>query len=120
MQQVFLNLIGNAIKHGDEAQGTQVSVSVVDDPEDLYIEFQVKDTGPGISADYVDKIWGIFQTLQPRDKVEGTGIGLALVKKIVERQGGRIWVETAPGEGTTFHFRWPRHPPRRRGVLGYS
>jgi signal transduction histidine kinase len=55
-------------------------------------------------------VFGIFQTLQSRDQVEGTGIGLSVVKKIVEGQGGRVWVESAEGEGATFHFTWPAAP----------
>jgi signal transduction histidine kinase len=53
-------------------------------------------------------VWGIFQTLAARDKVEGTGIGLAVVRKIVESRGGRAWVESTPGAGATFRFTWPR------------
>ncbi len=60
-------------------------------------EFTVADNGPGIAPAFHDRIWGIFQTLQPRDQVEGTGIGLSLVKKIVETRGGRVWVESAAG-----------------------
>jgi signal transduction histidine kinase len=71
------------------------------------LEFHVSDNGPGIAPAYHDKIWGIFQTLVSRDKVEGTGIGLSVVKKIVESRGGRVCVESAPNEGATFHFTWP-------------
>ena len=66
----------------------------------------MSDNGPGIAPEYHERIWGIFQTLDARDKVEGTGIGLSLVKKIVEARGGRAWVESSPGAGATFHFTW--------------
>ena len=73
-------------------------------------QFTVADNGPGIPAEFQEKIWGVFQTLAPRDKVEGTGIGLALVKKIVEYRGGRVWVDSAAGQGAAFHFLWPAAP----------
>jgi len=104
LQQVFLNLIGNAVKHSGSASGT-VRVSVRDDEGTC--EFSVSDEGPGIAPEFHDRIWGMFQTLQPRDRVEGTGIGLSVVKKLVESRGGRVWVESAPGEGATFRFLWP-------------
>ena len=103
LQQVFLNLIGNAIKHANRAD-LKIAISVRDAGE--FYEFAVADNGPGIAPQFQDRIWGIFQTLEARDKVEGTGIGLALVKKLVESQGGRVWVESAPGAGATFRFLW--------------
>jgi light-regulated signal transduction histidine kinase (bacteriophytochrome) len=107
LQQVFLNLITNALKYGsaDEAR-----VAITARREGQMWEFAVSDNGPGIDPAFHDKIWGIFQTLQPRDTVEGTGIGLALVKKIVEGRGGRVWVESQAGAGATFRFTWPEAP----------
>jgi light-regulated signal transduction histidine kinase (bacteriophytochrome) len=67
-------------------------------------KFSVADNGPGIKGKYFDKIFKIFQTLAPRDEVESTGIGLSVVKKIVELYHGKIWVESKVGEGTTFFF----------------
>src|SRR5919206_976 len=69
-------------------------------------EFSVIDNGPGIPAEYHERIWGIFQTLEARDRVEGAGIGLALVRKLVESRGGRAWVESEPGAGAAFRFQW--------------
>jgi PAS domain S-box-containing protein len=104
LQQVFSNLIGNAVKYLDRPDGC-----VAVDARQLAsaVEFRVADNGPGIAPEYHERIFGIFQTLHARDKVEGTGIGLSLVKKIVEHRGGRVWVESAAGEGATFRFTWP-------------
>jgi signal transduction histidine kinase len=103
LQQVFMNLIGNAIKHAD---GPGARIEIGSKRVGPFYEFSVRDNGPGIAPEYHDRIWGIFQTLEPRDRVEGAGIGLALVKKIVESQRGRTWVESAPGSGATFRFLW--------------
>jgi signal transduction histidine kinase len=109
LQQVFMNLIGNAVKYaGAVRDDVRVRVgwrSV----RDAY-EFTVADNGPGIAPEYHERVWGIFQTLQPRDKVEGTGIGLSVVKKIVETRGGHAWIESPAGDGAAFHFTWPKTP----------
>jgi signal transduction histidine kinase len=68
----------------------------------------VSDDGPGIAPEYHQRIWEIFQTLEARDKVEGTGIGLSVVRKIVEKHGGRTWVTSAAPNGATFGFSWPK------------
>ncbi|HET7221374.1 MAG TPA: ATP-binding protein [Vicinamibacterales bacterium] len=103
LQQVFMNLIGNALKH---AAGADAAIEIGCKRVGPFYEFSVTDNGPGIAPEFHDRIWGIFQTLEARDRVEGAGIGLALVKKIVEAQGGRAWVESAPGAGATFRFLW--------------
>ncbi len=103
LQQVFMNLIGNAVKHANRDDRV---IHIDARRVGPFYEFSVKDNGPGIPPDYHDRIWGIFQTLESRDRVEGAGIGLALVKKIVESQKGRAWVESAPGTGATFRFLW--------------
>ena len=69
--------------------------------------FAVRDNGAGIEPRHHDRVWQIFQTLQPRDQIEGTGIGLSLVRKIVEQHGGAVALDSAPGEGATFSFTWP-------------
>jgi PAS domain S-box-containing protein len=107
-QQVFMNLIGNAIKYG-RRDGTEVRVGALD--EGATWHFTVADNGPGIAPQYHERIWGIFQTLAARDDVEGTGIGLSVVKKIVETRGGRTWVESEEGRGATFHVLWPKRRP---------
>ncbi len=74
----------------------------------LFIQFTVRDNGQGIAPEFHDRIWGLFQTLEARDTLEGTGIGLSVVKKLVESRGGRAWVESAPLQGAAFHFTWPK------------
>ncbi len=107
LEQVLFNLISNAIKHrGEQALGVKVELADLGS----FVEFSVADDGPGIDPAHHSKIFEVFQTLRPRDEFESTGIGLALVKKVVETQGGRVWVESTLGEGATFHFTWPKAP----------
>jgi signal transduction histidine kinase len=110
LQQVFQNLLGNAIDFMDKPVGV-VSVRCVREGGDWH--FSVADNGPGIEARHFERIFQLFQTLAPRDQLERTGVGLALVKKIVETEGGRVWVESTPGVGSTFHFTLPA---RQAGV----
>jgi signal transduction histidine kinase len=113
LQQVFMNLIGNAVKHagaGRESAAIDLDWRRVGDT----IEFAVRDDGPGIAPEFHERIWGIFQTLAPRDKVEGTGVGLAVVKKIVESRGGRVSLDSTPGSGAVFRFSWPRTLPEEQ------
>lgn len=102
--QVFANLIGNAIKHHHQAEGT---VTIHSRSLGDVLEFCVSDDGPGIDPQYHDKIFTIFQTLKARDDFESTGVGLSVVKKIVESENGRVWVESAVGQGSRFYFTWP-------------
>lgn len=102
--QVFQNLLSNAIKYMDKPQG-KIRIGCVE--EDGFWRFSVTDNGPGIEEKYFEKIFKIFQTLEPRDEVEGTGIGLTVAKKIVELYNGKIWVESRPSEGSTFFFTLP-------------
>ena len=103
LQQVFSNLISNAIKYHPQTKG-KIVISV--EEQDSFYKFGVADDGLGIDPQYHDRIFTIFQTLQPRDTIESTGIGLSIVKKIVESQGGKITVESQLGEGATFYFTW--------------
>jgi signal transduction histidine kinase len=107
LQQVFANLIGNAIEHHDRSDG-RVEVSAED--ANAFWRFTVSDDGPGIPPEQHERIFEIFQRFDTRDS-EGTGIGLAIVKKAVERLGGAVTVESEPGHGATFRFTWPKRPP---------
>lgn len=104
LYQVFQNLLSNAIKHHDKPSG-QIHIGAKTEGD--WVEFSVRDDGPGIAPKFQERIWVIFQTLEARDKVENTGVGLALVKKIVEGQGGTVAVESEEGQGATFKFTWP-------------
>ena len=110
LRQVFLNLVSNAIKHS-RRDDAHVYVGARD--VGTAYEFHVRDNGPGIPARAQEKIWALFHTLTPREAtasspVEGTGVGLAIVRQLVEAQGGRAWVESEEGRGATFRFLWPK------------
>jgi light-regulated signal transduction histidine kinase (bacteriophytochrome) len=102
--QLFLNLIGNAIKFRGEATPKIEVKTELQDGEWL---IAIRDNGIGINCKYAQRIFEIFQRLHSREKYPGTGIGLAICRKIVERHGGRIWMESELGQGTTFYFTLP-------------
>lgn len=104
-EQVMSNLISNAIKHGSERNDLTVQISARAEGE--FFCFEVADNGPGIEPRFHAKIFEVFQTLRSRDEVEGAGMGLALVKKLVERFGGKISVANRIGGGAVFSFTWP-------------
>lgn len=105
LQQIIQNILSNAIKYNDKAI-MKIWVNFQEE-EQTYI-FSFKDNGPGIPLAYHEKIFEIFQTLQPRDRVESTGVGLSIVKKNIESLGGRIWLESEEGQGATFFFSLPK------------
>lgn len=110
LEQVFMNLLNNAIKYQQNPE-PQINIRVKDTGK--YYQFAVQDNGLGIDPQFQHKIWGIFQRLEARDKVEGTGVGLSIVKKIVESRGGTVWVESELGKGATFYFTWLKQPQTR-------
>lgn len=105
LQQVWQNLLSNAIKYTDKPAGR---IRIGCEAAGNKWKLSVSDNGPGIEERHFDRIFQLFQTLAPRDRVESTGVGLALVKKIVEMYGGEVWVESKVGEGSTFFFTLPQ------------
>ena len=105
LYQVFQNLIVNALKHHDKKNG---SISIKCITTGNHYTFYVEDNGPGIPAEYHDKIFQLFQTLKSKDETDGVGMGLAIIKKTVEKFGGNISISSKEGEGTTFIFTWPK------------
>lgn len=105
LQQVFQNLISNAIKHHDRECCT---LTITASQQDGHFVFCVADDGPGIPVEYHKRVFKMFQTLKPRDEVEGSGMGLALVRKLVQRYGGRVNLVETSGRGTSVEFTWPR------------
>ena len=101
IEQVFQNLLSNAIKYMDKPKGL---IKIACEEKENHWEFSVTDNGPGIEEKHFKKIFQIFQTLASRDEIESTGVGLSVVKKIVEMYGGQIWVESEVGKGSTFYF----------------
>ncbi len=107
LQRVFQNLISNALKFSKEDEPPKVHISACEDPQNNEYIFSVSDNGIGIEEQYMERIFVIFQRLHTREKYMGTGIGLSIVKKIIERHGGRVWVESEFKKGSTFYFTLP-------------
>ncbi|MBC7541581.1 MAG: ATP-binding protein [Candidatus Sericytochromatia bacterium] len=105
LEQVLRNLVSNAIKHHGGPEG-RITISVEGAGNWLY--FTVSDDGPGIPPEFHERVFRMFQTLRPRDEGSGSGIGLAIVKKLVESYGGTIHIQLTVGSGTTFRFSWPQ------------
>jgi signal transduction histidine kinase len=107
LSQIFSNLLSNAIKYHEHPESGQISISARPLNNTEY-EFSVADNGPGIAPQYHEKIFQIFQTLNPRDEIESTGIGLTIVQNLVEQLGGKIHLDSAEGQGSTFRFTLPK------------
>ncbi len=110
LEQVFSNLISNAFKYNNNPTPS-LEISF-EDNKDFYT-FCVADNGEGIAKELHEKVFVIFQTLQARDTYESTGVGLAIVKKLVEDKGGKVWIESAISEGAKFYFNWPKEAPNK-------
>ena len=105
LEQVLLNLVSNAVKHAERAD----PVVKIDAAEQgaRYV-FSVADNGPGIAPQHHERVWKLFQALSPTRDGDSTGIGLAIVRKVVESRGGKVWIESVVGHGATFFFTWPK------------
>jgi len=104
--QALANLIDNAIKYSREASPARLGIRAVE--SGTAWRLSVSDNGIGFDMKYVDRIFGLFNRLVRADEFEGTGVGLAIAKKSLEKQGGRIWAESAPGQGATFFVELPK------------
>jgi light-regulated signal transduction histidine kinase (bacteriophytochrome) len=115
IRAALFNLLSNALKFSRPRELAAIEVNAKTGAEEVRIT--VTDNGIGFDAAYADKLFGVFQRLHGEDEFEGTGIGLALVRRIVERHGGRVWAESRPGEGATFGFSLPASPrPAGKGT----
>jgi signal transduction histidine kinase len=106
LEMALRNLIENAIKHHTNPAQGRVTVSV--QAREQWLEFAVSDNGPGIDPKFHERIFGIFETLKPHGQGEGSGVGLTVVKKLVEMRGGAVQVDSSLGAGATFRFTWPK------------
>ena len=116
LEQVLGNLVGNAFKYHHEPGGARVELSFERRGESWRI--RVADDGPGIDPRYHERIFEIFQTLRPKDAIDSTGVGLAIVRRTAEHVGGAVRVESVPGEGATFVVDWPARTLSVRGAIG--
>lgn len=107
MKQVWMNLISNAIKYSSQKEKATIEISTLLSEGEVI--FKIKDNGSGFEMQYVDKLFGVFQRLHKESEFEGTGVGLAIVKRIINRHGGRVWAESKLNEGATFYLSLPKY-----------
>jgi light-regulated signal transduction histidine kinase (bacteriophytochrome) len=102
MRQVWANLIANAIKFSSKEKKPSIKVCGI--TENGFNVYYVKDNGVGFNPEYAHKLFGVFQRLHKSDDFEGTGVGLAIIQRIIHRHGGKVWAESEEGKGATFYF----------------
>jgi light-regulated signal transduction histidine kinase (bacteriophytochrome) len=107
IKQVWINLLSNAIKYSRYKKEIRVEIGAF--TKDQFVVYYVKDYGAGFDMQYYDKLFGVFQRLHSQEEFEGTGIGLAIVQKVVHRHQGIVWAESKLEEGTTFYFSLPQN-----------
>lgn len=107
LKQVFVNLLSNAIKYSSKVETPQIKVGSFKDEKKKAVVYFIKDNGAGFDMEYMDKLFGVFQRLHSSKEFEGTGVGLAIVKRIVEKHGGSVWAESKVNAGATFYFSLP-------------
>ena len=105
LKQVWVNLLGNALKYSSKRADARVEIGGREDARERV--YWVRDNGAGFDMRYADKLFGVFHRLHRAEEFPGTGVGLALVQRVVTRHGGRVWADSRPGEGATFHFSLP-------------
>jgi light-regulated signal transduction histidine kinase (bacteriophytochrome) len=106
IEQVWTNLLSNALKFSSKAASPTIEIGgISDEKEHVYF---IRDNGTGFDPKYAERLFGVFQRLHQDTEYPGTGVGLALVQKIVTRHGGRVWADGRPGDGATFHFTLPK------------
>ena len=102
LEQVLINIVSNAIKYSSKTERPQIEINSI--TKDNEIIYYTKDNGAGFDPQYADRLFGVFQRLHSEEDYEGTGIGLATVRRIITRHGGRVWAESEAGKGATFYF----------------
>ena len=108
IQQVWINLISNALKYTKNVKETVIEISW--EEKNGEIIYSIADNGSGFDMEYYDKLFGVFQRLHSQEEFEGTGVGLAIVERIIQKHGGKIWAESKINEGATFYFSIPAEP----------
>jgi light-regulated signal transduction histidine kinase (bacteriophytochrome) len=106
LKQVWYNLISNAVKYSSKKEKPEIVIGC--EEYDLQIVYHIRDNGTGFDMKYSDKLFGVFQRLHHQDEFEGTGLGLALAKRIISKHGGEIWADSILDEGAIFYFSIPK------------